>query len=66
MYQRIDEGSEKTGKFEPPPLDVEQTIALLQSWYSNGPQEQQEQRETWQYLKQTLDEDRTSDRKLFP
>ena len=38
-------------------------IQLLRSW-RNG--DEQEQRSTWEYLKQALDEDRLSDRKLFP
>jgi hypothetical protein len=67
MYQRIEKGSaDKTEKFELPPLDVDNAIALLQSWCGDDPQEQQEQRDTWEYLRKTLDEDRLSDRKLFP
>ena len=38
-------------------------LRLLRSWRENG--DQDEQRETWEYLKQALDEDRLSDRKLF-
>ncbi len=38
-------------------------IKLLESWYE---EDAQEQCETWEYLKQALDEDRLSDRKLFP
>lgn len=38
--------------------------ALLQSWIEEG--DAQEQRETGEYLIQTLDEDRLSDRRLFP
>jgi len=38
-------------------------IALLQSWQDDG--DEQEQRETWTYLKQALDEDRLSSRTLF-
>jgi hypothetical protein len=30
------------------------------------PEEAEEQRETWAYLRRVLDEDRLSDRKLFP
>jgi hypothetical protein len=67
MYQRIEHNSkEKPDKFELPPFDVDQAVSLLQSWNAEEPQEQQEQRETWEYLKKTLDEDRISDRKLFP
>jgi uncharacterized protein YqeY len=38
--------------------------ALLQSWIEEG--DAQEQRETGEYLVQTLDEDRPSERRLFP
>ena len=38
-------------------------IRLLEAW-SQGDEE--EQQETWQFLKAALDEDRLSDRKLFP
>lgn len=46
----------------PPPSDPSAAIALLQSWYDEDPQEQQE---TLGYLRVVLDEDRLSDRKLF-
>ncbi len=46
------------------PLDANSVVALLESW-ENDPDED-EQRETFAYLKQVLDEDRLSDRKLFP
>lgn len=38
-------------------------IELLRAWREG---DEQEQRDTWEYLKQALDEDRLSDRKLFP
>ena len=38
-------------------------IDLLNSWENDDPDEQAE---TWAYLKQALDEDRLSYRKLFP
>jgi len=38
-------------------------IQLLKSWREG---DEQEQRSTWGYLKQALDEDRLSERKLFP
>lgn len=38
-------------------------IQLLKSWREG---DEQEQRSTWEYLKQALDEDRLSKRKLFP
>lgn len=46
-----------------PPGNPEDAIALLESWYG---EDQQEQAETWEHLKIALDEDRLSDRKLFP
>jgi hypothetical protein len=67
MYERIDKNlSEEAGKFVLPDLDVNQALALLQSWYVEESSEREEQRETWEYLKQVLDEDRLSDRKHFP
>jgi excisionase family DNA binding protein len=42
----------------------EPLIQLLRSWRTEGDPE--EQRETWEYLKKALDEDRMSSRKLFP
>lgn len=39
-------------------------IDLLKSWLEN-PENVQEQKETWEYLKQALDEDHLSERKLF-
>lgn len=38
-------------------------IQLLRSWREG---DEHEQRSTWEYLKQALDEDRLSERKLFP
>ena len=67
MYERIDKNlSEAPGKFVLPDIDVNQALALLQSWNVEESLEQEEQRETWEYLKKALDEDRLSDRKLFP
>lgn len=43
--------------------DAEALLALLQSWDEDDPEEQ---RETWEYLKVALDEDRMGARKLFP
>jgi hypothetical protein len=42
----------------------QKAIDLLRSWRENGNAEQQH--ETMEYLIKVLDEDRTSDRKLFP
>lgn len=67
MYERIDKNlAEEAGKFVLPDMDVNQALALLQSWNVEESLEQEEQRETWEYLKKALDEDRISDRKLFP
>ena len=41
----------------------EAAIQLLDSWrHGDG----EEQRETWEYLERVLNEDRLSDRRLFP
>lgn len=37
---------------------------LLRSWREDG--DEQEQKETWEFLRQALDEDRLSNRRLFP
>lgn len=42
----------------------EELIALLQSWIEEG--DAREQKETGEYLIETLDKDRLSDRRLFP
>jgi hypothetical protein len=42
----------------------EKAIALLQSWIDEG--DEAEQKETGEYLIRVLDEDRLSERKLFP
>jgi hypothetical protein len=53
-----------------PPPDTTSTpinqaaIDLLRSWREEG--DEAEQRETWEFLQQALDEDRLSDRPLFP
>jgi hypothetical protein len=39
-------------------------VELLQSWIEEG--DAQEQKETGEYLTRALDEDRLSDRRLFP
>ena len=41
-----------------------QAVALLQSWIDG--KDAEDQRETGEYLVRVLDEDRLSDRKLFP
>lgn len=51
----------------PPPLSPERrakAIALLRSWVEEGDEE--EQRETGEYLIRALDEDRPEGQKLFP
>jgi hypothetical protein len=47
------------------PPNPQAAIALIASWLADGA-DAGEQRETWEYLKQALDADRLSDRKLFP
>jgi hypothetical protein len=42
----------------------EELVGLLQSWILEG--DAQEQKETGEYLVRSLDEDRLSDRSLFP
>lgn len=44
----------------------EAAIRLLRSWREYDKEDRQEQKETWEYLKRVLDEDRLSERKLFP
>ncbi len=39
-------------------------LRLLQSWRQD--EDEEEQRETWEFLKQALEQDRLSDRRLFP
>ena|SRR5436309_1769734 len=41
-------------------------IQLLDSWAEGTEEDAAEQRETWKYLKQALDEDRMSDRPFYP
>lgn len=67
MYERIDKNlSAEAGSFVLPDMDVDQALALLQSWNVEESPERDEQRETWEFLRQALDEDRLSDRKLSP
>ena len=47
-----------------PPIVNQAALDLLRSWREEGNEE--EQRETWEFLQQALDEDRLSDRPLFP
>ena len=47
-----------------PGLGAQALINLVESRRTEG--DEQEQRETWEFLKAALDEDRLSDRKLFP
>ena len=60
MYQ-LDELAEPT---TPSDDRVNGLVQLVQSWIDEG--DTDEQRETLEYLIQVLDEDRLSDRKLFP
>ncbi len=49
------------GIYGPPETQV--VLELLRSWEDDDPEEQ---RATWEYLKEALDEDRLGARKLFP
>ena len=51
-------------KHLPPKDHGTELVILLQEWIDEGDPE--EQRETGEYLVRVLDEDRLSDRKLFP
>lgn len=46
-----------------PPVN-QAALDLLRSWREEG--DEQEQKETWEFLRQALDDDRLSDRPLFP
>jgi len=47
--------------------ETQEFLQVLRSWREEGDEEDdEEQRTTWEYLKQALDEDRLSYRKLFP
>ena len=59
----IHRNEEVTGLTPPFPSATE-AIALVQSWLDEG--DEREQKETGEYLIQALDEDRLSERKLFP
>ena len=51
--------------YELPPWNPAEAMALLRHWREDE-SDATEQRETWEYLKRVLDEDRLSpDRKLF-
>jgi hypothetical protein len=49
---------------QPPPERSAELLSLLQSWIDAG--DETEQRETGDYLIRVLDEDRLSDRPLYP
>jgi hypothetical protein len=48
----------------PASVELDQAAALVESWIAEG--DENEQRETGDYLIRALDQDRTSERKLFP
>jgi hypothetical protein len=60
----LDNNSEKHHEIELRKQRNASLIALLDEWRNEG--DEAEQRETWEFLKQALDEDRPSYRKLFP
>lgn len=51
-------------KYLPPKDQRAEAVRLVQSWLDEG--DGQEQQETGDYLVRALDEDRLSERKLFP
>jgi hypothetical protein len=59
------EAEERTGNPHSEQTQKEQLINLLQTWI-DADDEAEEQTETGNYLVQALDDDRLSDRKLFP
>lgn len=59
MYQQAD----VVYSLEPDQVNVDHALALLESWYR---EDDQQQIETWRTLKSALEQDRLSDRKLFP
>jgi hypothetical protein len=63
LAEEPERGDEDAMESELPAIDAESTAALLQSWCN---EDAQEQRETWEFLKTALDQDRLSNRKLFP
>jgi len=48
----------------PPPIANSSAVALLQTWIDG--EDAEDQKQTGSFLVQALDEDRLSDRKLFP
>jgi hypothetical protein len=50
----------------PPKKKQTELVQLLQSWIDAAAADASEQEETGEYLIRSLDEDRLSDRKLFP
>lgn len=63
LAEETEQQDESAAEMELPATDAASAIALLQSWCD---EDAQEQRETWEFLKTALDQDRLSDRKLFP
>ena len=65
MFQELSKSN-----FEDNPSPLQRHLALVQllkSWREEDEKEdEQEQRDTWEQLKQALDQDRLSNRKLFP
>ena len=65
MHQELSKSN-----FEDNPPHLQRHLALVQllkSWSEEDEREdEQEQRDTWEQLKQALDQDRLSNRKLFP
>lgn len=67
LMQQTTDDSRLSGLLEPlRPEQRDRVIALLKSWQEAEGEEAQEQQETLEYLVKALDEDRLSDRELFP
>ena len=57
------QAAEDTSEISAEPKAIEEIVGLLRALLAG---DEREQRETFSFLKQALDEDRPSDRKLFP
>jgi hypothetical protein len=55
--------AELTPALPPPPFGAAQTLKRLHALLDG---DEQDHRDTWEFLRTALDEDRFSDRKLFP
>ncbi len=65
-YEEISQRGIKTTEVYSPTKQEQKNLALAQLLKSRREGDEQEQQETWEDLKRALDEDRLSERKLFP